>query len=65
MINTGKVGLGPPNDYGGAQPHPTMLSSLRKQGSRNVEAEWIPASTGMTNCVMLLLRKGVKQWQAK
>ena len=36
MINTGRVGLGPPNDYGGALPRPAMLSSLRKQGSRNV-----------------------------
>ena len=55
MINPGRVGLGPPNDNGGAQPHPTILSSLRKQGSINVAVEWIPASAGMSNCDILLL----------
>jgi hypothetical protein len=40
--------LGPLNDYGRAQPHPATLSSLRKQGSKNVAEDWIPAFAGMT-----------------
>jgi len=31
-----------------------VLSSLRKQGTRTVSAQWIPACAGMTNCIILL-----------
>jgi len=34
MINTGRVGLGPPNDYGGAQPHPTILLMMKSAAKR-------------------------------